>query len=360
MQLRFEEHDSLGAVNPAQWCELVRQCSDATVFQTLEWLSAWWDSFHEDGWRIRLFAAYRGERVVALAPCYERPHGQAKRPSLHFIGEEHADYSTFIVADDERAVLAPLLNHVVARVDCTSIVLDEIPESSGLHVLLSEACAASPLAWARTQRTPCPRIALRANPTTAERLLKKQSLRRHRAALSKQGPLAVTHTHDRAVITRHLPLLFKQHIERWATTPHPSLFHKAANRKFYERLAEQLGTHRTVLFSMLKVADHPVAFHYGFVSHRSVIWYKPSFDVQWARYSPGEVMLGALIEYACAHDLDLDFTRGAESFKARFASHVAYNSSYVRLPSRKQALMLHLRRIGREALRPLRKSRRFS
>ena len=50
-------------------------------------------------------------------------------------------------------------------------------------------------------------------------------------------------------------------------------------------------------------------------------WYKPSFDPAFARRSPGEVLLRALIEQAHVEGATyFDFGLGDEAFKARFAT----------------------------------------
>ncbi len=53
-----------------------------------------------------------------------------------------------------------------------------------------------------------------------------------------------------------------------------------------------------------------------------MIWYKPTFDISYAKRSPGEVLLKILLEYALEHDVaKFDFTIGDEDYKYRFANH---------------------------------------
>lgn len=62
--------------------------------------------------------------------------------------------------------------------------------------------------------------------------------------------------------------------------------------------------------------------HYGFDYDGVVTWYKPSFDPAFAAHSPGLALLRQLIGYALTNGRrELDFTWGAEPFKARFTNH---------------------------------------
>jgi CelD/BcsL family acetyltransferase involved in cellulose biosynthesis len=72
---------------------------------------------------------------------------------------------------------------------------------------------------------------------------------------------------------------------------------------------------------VLELDGEPAAFHFGFEYDGRLIWYKASFAVELRDCGPGEVLLGKLFEYARSRALlELDFTRGVEPFKLRFAN----------------------------------------
>jgi len=74
----------------------------------------------------------------------------------------------------------------------------------------------------------------------------------------------------------------------------------------------------------------PLAFHFGFEYRRRFIWYKPTFDVQFASRSPGEVLIKFLLEDAIEKKLEeFDFTVGSESFKYRFANRIRFNNRLI-------------------------------
>jgi CelD/BcsL family acetyltransferase involved in cellulose biosynthesis len=66
--------------------------------------------------------------------------------------------------------------------------------------------------------------------------------------------------------------------------------------------------------------------HFGFEYGGRITWYKPAFDVAYADYSPGEVLMKYLLEYALQRKVaELDFTIGAEPYKYRYANHTGAN-----------------------------------
>ena len=63
------------------------------------------------------------------------------------------------------------------------------------------------------------------------------------------------------------------------------------------------------------------------------MWYKPSFAIDLARRSPGEVLLRQLILAAIEEGAKtFDFGLGDEAFKNRFATHVNKVNTYSLYP----------------------------
>jgi CelD/BcsL family acetyltransferase involved in cellulose biosynthesis len=84
-----------------------------------------------------------------------------------------------------------------------------------------------------------------------------------------------------------------------------------------------------LLFTIVTLDGHPVAFHYGFVHERRLLWYKPSFSPPHAHLSPGEVLIAELFHYCHTHGLsEFDFTIGDTPFKQRFTNVKRYNTQF--------------------------------
>src|SRR5262249_22618932 len=153
--------------------------------------------------------------------------------------------------------------------------------------------------------------------------LGKESLRRHHKKLSKLGEVRLRHLEDPEEVERHLPAFFRLHVARRALAGDRSLFCRDEPRAFYRALVRELDARDALRFAVLEVDGRPVAYHLGFECGGKFIWYKPAFDVAYWDYSPGEVLIKALLEYVADHELEeFDFTTGDEAFKGRFANRV--------------------------------------
>ena len=321
----IEDCDSLA------WQKLWELSGSRSVFQRYEWIRAWWESVSQPHWRLMVFGLYRGEDLAGIAPLYCAAGDRLERADLEFAGHPYSDYQSFVVKDGDIRAIRSLLKMVVDTVAPNGkLILNEIVQFSELSLVLGEADTSRSIVSSYRWSTPCPRLAVRENDEGVRAVLNKQSLRRRRKRLSNRGTMRVQHYTDPETISRHLPAFFAQHIARWRATKFPSLFENSINRHFYERLTSELGRLGDIVFSSLSLSDRQVAFHFGFRSSDDLLWYKPSFDIGLADCAPGEVLLGHLIEYAADQGYAaLDFTRGNEPFKSRFASQVDYNVSYL-------------------------------
>jgi len=64
-----------------------------------------------------------------------------------------------------------------------------------------------------------------------------------------------------------------------------------------------------------------IAAHFGYVFSNHFFWYKPAFEIELAKLSPGEVLLRELMLEMKSREIEyFDFTIGEEAFKARFAT----------------------------------------
>ena len=301
-------------IDSTAWNALVASCPDATCFQTYEWISSWWKIFGRNK-TLYLQAVLSDDLLVAVAPLF------LDSGRLRFIGEDHCDYNIFIWHASEPSVVEWLLDSILENEEIDVIQLYEIPEQS---VLAKTLLNRQDPRLKRLDSTPCPRLVN--SKETVMRALNKKSIKRSRNRLARQGKVTIDHFSDYEDIKPYLSTFFRHHIERWSTTEYPSLFLESDNKAFYEELAR---SGFPVIFSILKVNDKHAAAHFGMLSTRYLLWYKPAFDPQLAAYSPGEILLSELIKYVSANGLaGLDFTRGDEAFKLRFCSEIRNNVNY--------------------------------
>ena len=310
----------------ADWDRLWRAQPIRHVFQGHAWHRAILDA-HGAERAPCVVAAYGETGLVGLLPlCVEGGE-------LRFLGAPYSDYND-LLADPARS--GDVLRAMVDALDAAGL------PRARLASVRADAClrrAASDVDSRVGRRlrwkfaAACPTTLLEPDAAAAILpILRKKSLRRQENRLLHLGTLAFRHVEDPDEARTLLPEFFAQHTARRSMAGEGVLFDRPAPRRFYESLVSRLGL-QTIRFGVLELNGAPVAFHFGFEYDRRFVFYKPAFTVELWDYSPGDVLLKKLFEYARDHELvEFDFTRGDEAFKARFANASRSNYTLHLLP----------------------------
>ncbi|MGZ8155110.1 MAG: GNAT family N-acetyltransferase [Burkholderiales bacterium] len=310
-----------------RWNALVERAQTKSIFQTYECHRSWWRAFGADH-QLLVIVAEEGGELMGIAPLMvgERAFLGLRRRMVQFIGARSFDYTDVIVDRTRPDVLSVLLKALVeAEPACDYLYLRDIPtgsptadalrsffEADGRHVdvrFLYEAPA-------RVFK----------DPVEDRRLANKKSLKRHCNNLRKLGEVRFFNCETGDEVLGYLDAFFEQHVRRRALTDTPSMFVDERMQHFFAELTSALAPRGWLLFSVLLLDQRPVAMHFGFEFDGRITWYKPAFDIELAKHSPGEVLIKHLIEYALERKAaELDFTIGAEPFKYRFANETRAN-----------------------------------
>jgi CelD/BcsL family acetyltransferase involved in cellulose biosynthesis len=341
---------SLEQIGEPAWNELWHRSEISSVFARYEWMAAWEKAFVR-GKPLKIYTAKAGGSLVgilALAPSRE-----GSGP-LVLLGHGHADYAGILTDPRIPKAFPTILEAACSDLGAGGrLSLSEIRSDTSYFHELENRCARPGSRWLRTEQTVCPRTEI--TPERVQTITNKDSLKRHSRKLRKLGAVAVRHEVDPVAILPRLDAFFSQHIARWAHTDSPSLFLDQRNRVFYRELVHGFADTDQLVFTEVTLDGRPVAFHLGFLSEDHFIWYKPSFEPALAKVSPGETLLRELFLWSLEKGLTgFDFTRGGESFKARFATSQRHTATYVYFGNRLSLLSAqtwqHAQRIGRERL----------
>jgi CelD/BcsL family acetyltransferase involved in cellulose biosynthesis len=305
------------------WNRLVERAHTATIFQTFECQASWWRAYGE-GNALRVLLAEASGELVGIAPLYASTARGGRL--LQFIGARSFDYADFIVDRDRPDVLPALLESLWSLERRFRLIyLRDVPAESPTRTAVQRFFA--------SRGKPVDARVLYEAPTRvfgdaeADRQLpNKKSLKRHFNHFRKAGRLEFRSRASLDEVMALLDVFFEQHVRRRAVTDTPSLFLDPRAKSFFRELARELAARDWLLFSIVRLDDRPIALHFGFEYGGRITWYKPAFDVDHAKHSPGEVLIKYLLEYALERGVaELDFTIGGEAFKGRFANHRRYN-----------------------------------
>jgi RimJ/RimL family protein N-acetyltransferase len=144
--------------------------------------------------------------------------------------------------------------------------------------------------------------------------------------LSKSGKLEYRIAQNLDEISSELDTFFKFHEERRFMLGDRSKFENGNARKFYKCLIEGFFPDGWLRFDMLKLDGEPVAYHFGFLYDDTLVYYTPTFNLDYFKRSPGTVLFKSMLEDCLTRNIrQFDFARGAESYKERFANEIRKN-----------------------------------
>jgi CelD/BcsL family acetyltransferase involved in cellulose biosynthesis len=145
-----------------------------------------------------------------------------------------------------------------------------------------------------------------------------------------QGNFAFNTCNSKEETLTRLEDLFAQHTERRDQTPFPSQFNQEIVRGFYRRFVDRMYPLGRVLLQTLTLNDEFLALYLAFLYRNTLYLYTTSFNGAHSKRSPGQVILRFIFDYAVEHNIgQLDFARGDESYKDRFANVFRQNRKIV-------------------------------
>ena len=320
LQVRLCQNLQDPPLGKGAWNRLLLRSETRSIFLTWQWLTTWWECFGE-GTTPFVFAVERDGELVGIAPLMVRRDNGIRW--VEFLGMGSSDYCDILAAeDDKQDVVRTVVDALLKRRDRWDRVrLRYIPSTSSTCRHLSAVDL--PPGWQKTQdvQAVCPALSIAASRAFAESCARKKSLVRHARYFERLAPLEFRHANDPDEILDRLPDFFEQHRDRRFMAGDHSLFEDPRHRRFYERMIPTLLESGWLRFGVLRWRDEVLAYHLGFLFDGVFTWYKPTFNLDYARFSPGEVLLKCLLEDALTSEVQVfDFTVGDEPFKERFAN----------------------------------------
>jgi CelD/BcsL family acetyltransferase involved in cellulose biosynthesis len=317
--LRTRELKEIGAFEQLspEWNDLWGRAANATTFQRPEWLLPYMQVFQTAQlWGIEV---RQGERLVALAPlCIENKEGERV---VAPIGLGVSDYLDVLVDPAEgNAALSAVLNHFAEHRDEWEIIrFSDLRDTSLL--LQSEL----PDGWERavSPREACPVLDLPKSfdelaDTASTRLL--ASLRNARRRLERHGSFTVEVATEET-LPGMLDAFFELHGKRWNQLGTSGVLADASVKSFHCLAAPALLRRGVLRLFVLRLDRRRIAVLYAFFEKRTAYCYLQGFDPAFGTYSPGGLILEAVIRRAIEEEKSAaDFLRGRETYKYRWGA----------------------------------------
>ncbi|MBV8376432.1 MAG: GNAT family N-acetyltransferase [Verrucomicrobia bacterium] len=310
-----------------EWNALWQRVTNTTPFQSPGWLIACLRYLHSEPFQFILFR--RGERLVAVLPlCVRSPErvpshneAEAAQPSLRLLGEGVSDYLDMLCLEEERSSVSELFQPWLADqlLHLQSAELQQLPRNGVL-----KSIRISPALHQEIQvGTPCPVVRLGERGIGAEWPIPEATKRHLETSLlsvKKIGRLRLEKA-DRASLDSAISVLFSLHARRWRRRGLPGVFETSEKQAFYrEAFGALLRASALDLFTLF-LRDVPIASLAAFRKDAVLYYYIGAFDPDYAKFSPGNLIILHVLEFARAAGCHtFDFLRGCEPYKYKWGA----------------------------------------
>ena len=117
------------------------------------------------------------------------------------------------------------------------------------------------------------------------------------------------------------------HIEKWKSQRNPSEFENKGVKEFYESIIKNT-LDKGLNFSVLWCNENIVSIHFGFLYKKWLFWYKPAYNKDFEKFSPGKIHLFFLTKYGIENKFKgIDLLQGDEKYKFSWANKVNYTET---------------------------------
>lgn len=307
------------------WRALHARSADADLFNSFEWLRAWLAAFWDER-PISFRFVWRGNELVGLLPLLPDRHGELScRGALVTAANLQTPRLNLLSAGHDAEILRAALRHEVGRSNRVRIVFKRLAADADSVSSLQAAAAGAGL------RT----IARRAGASPFVRFdggwsdyldqrtgkLRHELRRKRRRFLAEEGArwrvLGEPEDVDEAVRA-------VMEIERasWKQAQGTSFDTEAGVADFYVHLAHRLAAAGMLRVYLLELGDRPIAHVYSAVHGSALYALKTSYRSDQSRLSPGAVIIGYVLESACAEGYDVvDLLGAQDGWKTPLATH---------------------------------------
>lgn len=318
------QHD-FSSLDASEWNSLLSESITDVPFLRHEYLSAWWATRGGGEWpqaELALISTRADGRLIGIAPLFRAEHDGQN--ALMLLGSiEISDYLDLIVRrDDLPRFLSGLLDFLASDSPSAWSGLDwyNLPDASPTLTVLEAESARRGWRYASEIYRPTPYIPL---PGDFEQYLagidKKQrhEIRRKMRRAHTRGDVRCYLVEDASTLDAEIEALFglmaRDHQKAGFLTETMRAQMRAAVRAAF--------AHGWLHLSFLEVNGQKAAASLNFDYGNRLWGYNSGVNPDFIDLSPGWVLLGYLLQWACQHGRqEFDFMRGNEEYKYRFGA----------------------------------------
>ena len=313
LNIEFIDHAARLNELADQWRKLWSVQTDATPFQSPDWLLPWWDHYGEGP--LFSFALWSKGELVGFAPLYIYKTADSCR-RLFLLGTGNTDYLDAIF---NPAFRKQCWQALMAEIQKRAVCWDEC-NFQGLHSqspFLQETSVGPGFQIEMHQQALCPVLDLHA-PNPARSMLKRTQYYSRKLRKMHQFRIEEATEHS---IDELFDALERLHQDRWHAKGSAGVLAHKRDRSFHRQVARRFLKANVLKLYGLRVEEKIVAALYGFRHNSRTYFYLNGFDPEYGHLSVASVLLGHAIDQAIRDECHVfDFLKGQEPYKYRWGA----------------------------------------
>lgn len=298
-----------------KWDALVLRMEEPAVFFTHTWAKCASSAFASQLEPLIVLVCDGDELVgiAALARLLNFPG------VVRFLGDGLGDYNDFISVPERRAEIISQTICELKNRGLHELQLNNLPvRSKSIGALTAQPIQDFKVAWLRRGIAPRIDLSKESIPRLTARILGRRKLK---ARLARFGAVELRCLQQMPELAAGLEEFFCAHIARFRTSGRVSPFELSARRDFQVSVAEQISPQHHIRIFELCVGGVAIAWGLVLLFERNWLWYMPTFEMKYARFSPGIVLLDLVVLEAVREGARVvDLGIGDEPYKQRFAN----------------------------------------
>jgi len=314
------------------WNVLTEKLEEGSVHSVFQWLHSWWCSYLD--WPD-VFPGSMDLLVVVIedndaesfgiAPLMVEANGECR--TIRFLGEGVSDFADFLVKGDRREFFRGLLSILEKEFSGAQVDLQQFPKNSRNYAPFLAALSEKEYAVRESVIEKCPFLSINGDWNAYYASVSKKhryDASRCSRRLSEQGEL-VFRRFD-LVEENKLELFSSINIQRQHSLNRLSLYENPFKNGFLRRVTKDLNNIGMMDAAALFLSDRMITYVYGFLYRNTHYYWNISFLPEYARYSPGKILLQNLIADSFERGYkEFDFMRGDEDYKFIWARDFRLN-----------------------------------
>lgn len=310
-----------------------------SLFNKPEWYASWLRAYTNKS-TIRILLAKKDQELVGCLPLWRIKFGiqDLGFKIIETISGNKADYQTPIIkTGNDSDVLPHLISAALKLIGKFGLLsLPHIPENTATIQILRTYLQKNNIHFTESTST-CPFLAFATTYEQTEKNLPKSlriDVRRQTKRLIEKGELKLWVASTPDEIKAKLNDFFAAYRQKWVSQSKPDPLSNPNAKKQMSALVDLLwgkGLH----FSTLQLNGEDISYHFGFEYANWLMWYRPTYKIEFENYSPSKVHISFLIKDGIHRGLTgIDFLQGTENYKLQWTDTKTTTTSFLITKSR--------------------------